>query len=394
MSGTYHCAICNVVCDSEQQLQFHESGKKHRAHCLRSQSNGDAAYSGLTIALPRQTTPHSSPVRGEKSNLFACTPLDGSTGDGISRGSHYCDICKCHTNSPEQFSIHIGGQRHQRKLKLASLKSAIQEMAESTTTGQMELESYEITLSSPNNSGSTSPVHDHLAVDTLSPSVSDKHPTKDYLVWRKFQRSCREFLGPIWPHVTFTQEESDTLLSASESDNDCVLLLPNPPNDWFLIGIHLITALLEANKSTEITGSTTLAAWISPNRQSGPDPQLFSTYIFPWTCCPGTRSRHLQLGEPPLNQPWSVYDLLLLDADDACAVLPEILFRQNLVCAIVVQDASVLGTHSKLCDMFRSYLHQFPLDKNRARIICLTSSSLPAGCLFNLFELVNFAPRT
>ncbi|KAF5399555.1 Spectrin alpha [Paragonimus heterotremus] len=304
----------------------------------------------------------------ERSN----SPVEQSEPQG-----YYCNLCSVHLNSDHQMNEHLLGQRHQKKMKSNTSPFAYADPTPANET------------SSFSNGKSVGYCEVPPMSRVVSQSVTSKQNKGDgSLPLRVFQRTCREYLRPIWPNATFSQEESDVLLISSDLGHDCVLLLDNLCDGWFRVGIHLVTALLTANQCTDVQSHrTTAAIWISLKVGEGPDPLLFSPFCYPPS--QHDAGRTLRVGQAPLIEPLSEYDLFLTDADYFCTNLSELLFNQSRVCCIIIQDAALLSAHFNLCERLHRYLQSFPTDLHRARVICITSKPLPIGCLFRTFHLIS-----
>ncbi|TGZ63366.1 hypothetical protein CRM22_006971 [Opisthorchis felineus] len=260
MSSTFSCALCDVHCSTRQQLQAHEAGKRHIANCFRfSVCNGITVVGQdcSSIPEPKKLTPVKSslspvkmsrPVQPEtslrsdsKADYEVNSPDRKTLG---SVGSTYCEFCNVQLNSSDQLREHLAGQKHLKKVKSnssASLQNHVSMVPPDLLGACMDAK-HDSALYLTTSRDNASPVN--------SPVVCS----------RTFVANCRQYLGPIWPGVTFLQNEADTLVFASELSTDCVLRLEDQNDGWFRVGIHLVTALLTANRDASC--DPTSAIWI------------------------------------------------------------------------------------------------------------------------------------
>ncbi|OON23117.1 zinc finger, C2H2 type, partial [Opisthorchis viverrini] len=404
MSSTFSCALCDVHCPTRQQLQAHEAGKRHIANCFRfSVCNGISVVGQdcSSIPEPKKLTPDKSslsPFKMSRQVHPGASLRSDSIGDHEvnspesktlgSVGSNYCEFCNVRLNSSDQLREHLAGQKHMKKVKSSSSASLQNHVATLTSLPERSPRT-NITVA-PDLLGTCMDAKHDSALD-LTKSRDNASPVNSPVVClRTFVANCRQYLGPIWPGVTFLQHEADTLVFASELSTDCVLRLEDQNDGWFRIGIHLVTALLTANR--EASSDPTSAIWICSKTEVGPDRGLFRSFRFPPTSqrsiqCPTLRVVQL----PCVNSNLLEYDLIITDADQFCSQLSETVLKRNQVCCIIIQDAGVLASHFGLCTALQQYMQSAPLGE-RGRIICFSSAPLPGGCLFNAFRLVHFSP--
>ncbi|CAL8079522.1 unnamed protein product [Calicophoron daubneyi] len=398
--GAFECQICNVRCDTEQQLRIHETGKKHRSKCLRQDLNVFGPESSVikaTISTPRQITPASSPIK--RTDLASThvdsfpgvfttiTPGGGSQPNGNSPSGYHCSICDTHMNSPEQYAAHLKGQKHQKKSKSAS--SALN--AVQAGNGGVILNGF-LQHSSPASSPVGASVNRYGPASQASGFVGREcnlqvvsEPTQKFA--RIFKRSCREHLLPVWPGVTFSNEQAEVLVASSLCEDDCFALLNNDADGWFRVGIHLVIALLSVNRATQPSWPTTTAVWIAPTLKAGPPVELFTSVTLPpvsQDTTGGPKIRVLLSGFA--STPTQEHDLLITDPEYFTGHYRSILLDQDKVCCIIIQDASKLSANFRLCDLVRQYIGHLRRPEERAKIICLSEEPLPPGSLFALFR--------
>ncbi|TGZ63365.1 hypothetical protein CRM22_006971 [Opisthorchis felineus] len=315
MSSTFSCALCDVHCSTRQQLQAHEAGKRHIANCFRfSVCNGITVVGQdcSSIPEPKKLTPVKSslspvkmsrPVQPEtslrsdsKADYEVNSPDRKTLG---SVGSTYCEFCNVQLNSSDQLREHLAGQKHLKKVKSnssASLQNHVSMVPPDLLGACMDAK-HDSALYLTTSRDNASPVN--------SPVVCS----------RTFVANCRQYLGPIWPGVTFLQNEADTLVFASELSTDCVLRLEDQNDGWFRVGIHLVTALLTANRDASC--DPTSAIWICSKTEVGPDPSLFRSFRFPSTNQRSIQSPTLRVVQLPcVSSNLSEYDLIITDADN------------------------------------------------------------------------------
>ncbi|KAG5448240.1 hypothetical protein CSKR_105739 [Clonorchis sinensis] len=404
MSSTFNCALCDVHCPTRQHLQAHEAGKRHIANCFRfSVCNGISVVGQdcSSIPEPKKLTPVKSSLSSLKMSRQvhpgASLPSDSVADFEVNSserktlgpvGSTYCEFCNVHLNSSDQLRDHLAGQKHLKKVKSNSSASLQNHVA--TITSLPEFSPKTDMTVPPDLLGTCMDAKHDSALD-LTKFRDNASPVNSPVVClSKFVANCRQCLGPIWPGVTFLQHEADTLVFASELSTDCVLRLEDQNDGWFRVGIHLVTALLTANRDASC--NPTSAIWICSKTEVGPDPGLFRSFRFPPTNqrsiqCPTLRVIQL----PCVSSNLSEYDLIITDPDQYCNQLSEMVLKRNQVCCIIIQDAGALASHFGLCTALQQYMQSAPLGE-RGRIICFSSAPLPSGCLFNAFRLVHFFP--
>ncbi|GAB2223871.1 hypothetical protein Drorol1_Dr00004615 [Drosera rotundifolia] len=114
------CDVCNIKCNSPQDLESHKLGKKHKKNLVKRKNPED------DVIAPTETRPMS----GEPSNSSSPNPQTGATtvatvaentGDRYHQTEEitqrrWCDVCNIKCNSPQDLESHKLGKKHKKNL--------------------------------------------------------------------------------------------------------------------------------------------------------------------------------------------------------------------------------------------------------------------------------------
>ncbi|CAH8478725.1 unnamed protein product [Schistosoma rodhaini] len=418
------CSVCNVWCDTENVLRLHEMGKKHRSKCLvlDSLNTRDHIDYPLKISLPTLVTPDSGSPRDslldtssystgtvrnstcdQKSPLYVGF-IDSSSNwtksnelSSASEISFNCNLCGIHLNSSDQYISHLRGRKHQSKINVNSVSS---------------LSSSDTAMSPSSDENPTSVFyHCNICQFVIFNSMKLKHleseehrlnvrrlkgkslspgPRVDNSPHlRKFKRSCREVLVPVYGSIKFTSAEAKLLENSAKGDQDCVLLL-----DSFdgrdRIAIHLANALLIANKNLSTIdpsspSTPTWVVWVLPKieKSSANSISIFGSQSDNKT---DTSQRPLKIAYLPCDTKLlPQVDLIFTTSDLFVEHLSILLMRQAFICGIIIHDVGLALKNEEFCKLLYRYRQHFTNQANRGRIICFGQMKVEDDSVFSSF---------
>ncbi|CAH8466701.1 unnamed protein product [Schistosoma turkestanicum] len=420
----FMCKVCNVWCDTENVLRMHQMGKRHRSKCLAldSLNIGDHNNYPLKVSLPTLMTPDSgsprdsfadtgfcSTVAMKNSNRDQESPFNMNFVDSSSdrtkpehpstdsEVSFTCSTCDVQLNSPDQYTSHIRGRKHKSKLNSSptSNPSSSHKVTQSSEGSSTSVFYYcntcqFVIFNSMKLKHLESEEH-QLNVRKLekrSLSLGLRVENSSHL--RKYERSCRKVLVPVYESIKFTPAEAQLLEDSAKGDQDCILLL-----DSFdgrdRIAIHLANALLIANCNLLTTDSSnssipTWVVWVLPKRENSPrnSVSVFGSELNNKSDNPSQRP--LKIAYLPCDlRILSQVDLILTTSDLFVEHLSSLLMQQKFICAIIIHDVNVAVKDEKFCKLLSHYRQYFRNQTNRARIICFAQTKVENHSVFSSF---------
>lgn len=143
----YACDVCNIICNSAEQLRLHESGKSHLKKCSKAPT--DIPIPKLSGYLPPQLTPPSDSESDDNDMEFcslccnhftrseflmhncdgdisandfvrspndttshSSTPLKIKMSSALERSEFHCSLCKVSLGSWQNYESHVKGKKH------------------------------------------------------------------------------------------------------------------------------------------------------------------------------------------------------------------------------------------------------------------------------------------
>ncbi|CAI2723968.1 unnamed protein product [Schistosoma spindalis] len=405
------CRVCNIWCDTENVLRAHETGRKHRSKCLAldSLNIGDHINYPLKISLPTLVTPDSGSPKDSilDTSSYSAGPIRNPICDqesslysnqlsSASEVSFTCNLCGVHMNSSDQYTSHLRGRKHQSKINLnpvSSLSSSDPAMSpssdESSTSVFYQCNICQFVIFSSMKLKHLESEEHQLNVRKLKEKSVSSSPFVDNSHLRKFKRSCREVLVPVYGSIKFTSAEAKLLENSAKGDQDCVLLL-----DSFdgrdRIAIHLANALLIANKNLSTIDSSSPSAptwviWVLPKTESSSSNSI-SVFRSQSDNDNDTSQRPLKIAYLPCDvKKLTQVDLILTTSDLFVEHLSILLMKQAFVCGIIIHDVDVALKNEEFCKLLYRYRQYFTNQHNRGRIICFGRMKVEEDSVFSSF---------
>ncbi|CAH8471300.1 unnamed protein product [Schistosoma intercalatum] len=407
----FSCSVCNIWCDTENVLRAHETGRKHRSKCLALDSLNivDHINYPLKVSLPTLVTPDSGSPKDSflDTTSYSTGPMRNSICDqesssysnqlsSASEISFTCNLCGIHMNSSDQYTSHLRGRKHQSKINLnsvSSLSSSDTAMSpssdESSTSVFYQCNICQFVIFSSMKLKHLESEEHQLNVRKLREKSVSSSPRVDNSHLRKFKRSCREVLVPVYGSIKFTSAEAKLLENSAKGDQDCVLLLDSS-DGRDRIAIHLANALLIANKNLSTIDSSSPSAptwvvWVLPKTDSSLANSI-SVFGSQSDNDNNTSQRPLKIAHLPCDvKKLTQVDLILTTSDLFVEHLSILLMKQAFICGIIIHDVDVALKNEEFCKLLYRYLQDYTNQHNRGRIICFGQMKVEEDSVFSSF---------
>ncbi|CAH8449412.1 unnamed protein product [Heterobilharzia americana] len=294
----------------------------------------------------------------------------------------FCSCCDVKMNSSAQMAAHIRGRKHQSKAASCSIDSPVRSATAMSDDTESESVFYRcddcqaVLFTSAKAEHLASAEHRSNACGRNRRALSIGPSVKNLLHLRKYQRSCREALTPVWSSVTFTGLEARLLEEAAKGDDDCVIHLDSLGGGRSRVGLHLAHALLAANRNPSSTSfldnpsskcMPTCIVWIVPTVQE-PSSGFSSVFKLLPNIEESSTERRLIFAYPPLDME-TVFqtDVILTSPDSFVKYVSKLVMQQRFVCGIIIENVDLVSKDREFVKLLCNYLQVYTDQVNRGR---------------------------
>ena len=147
----YRCSLCNISCNSSEQLRCHKSSKAHLKRCKntktdtksesfecyqpwqmspKADSPGPLACHSLISDLPSQLFEDPFEFDDPSASTFASftftndPPMNSKKSSNGEKSDCFCSICGIALHSQANFEVHVKGRQHLDKLRQKAVNQA------------------------------------------------------------------------------------------------------------------------------------------------------------------------------------------------------------------------------------------------------------------------------